>query len=83
MATTKAASLKRAIHPMPDFVASALREHKLEKAYEARPPYQRNDYIGWIMKAKLEATRQKRLHQMLAELKDGTLYMNMPYQAKR
>ena len=47
------------------------------KAYRARPPYQQNDYLGWIIRAKLEATKLKRLNQMLDELQGGKLYMNM------
>lgn len=46
-------------------------------AYHARPAYQQNDYIGWITRAKLEATKQKRLNQMLDELEGGKYYMNM------
>ncbi len=48
-------------------------------AYNSRPPYQRNDYIGWIQRAKLEATRQKRLNLMLDELKRGDVYMKMKW----
>jgi [protein-PII] uridylyltransferase len=33
----------------------------LRAAYDARPPYQRNDYLGWINRAKQDDTRQKRL----------------------
>jgi uncharacterized protein YdeI (YjbR/CyaY-like superfamily) len=51
-------------------------------AYNARPPYQRNDYIGWLTRAKLEATRQKRLEQMLDELAAGDSYMGMNYNAR-
>ena len=51
-------------------------------AYRARPPYQRNDYIGWINQAKREETKQKRLAQMLDELARGDSYMNMDYVAK-
>lgn len=51
-------------------------------AYEARPPYQRNDYIGWITRAKLAATQQKRLDQMLDELERGDIYMKMAYRPK-
>ena len=47
-----------------------------------RPPYQRNDYIGWITRAKLPATRQKRLEQMLDELEKGDAYMKMVFRAK-
>lgn len=79
----KSGKLKRPIHPMPDFVLEALRKSKLFDEYEARPPYQRNDYIGWITCAKREETRQKRLKQMLDELKRGDSYMKMSYSAKK
>ena len=66
-------------HEMPDFIHEALQKHALMDAYLARPPYQRNDYIGWITRARLNATRQKRLKQMLDELKKGDVYMNMEW----
>lgn len=44
---------------MPEFFRAALEERGLMDAYRARPPYQQNDYIGWINRAKLEATKQK------------------------
>lgn len=69
-------------HPMPAFIRDALIEHGLLEAYNSRPPYQRNDYIGWIQRAKLEATRQKRLQQMLDELKRGDVYMKMRWSPK-
>jgi uncharacterized protein YdeI (YjbR/CyaY-like superfamily) len=69
--------LKRSLHPMPDFVREALARRSLTNAYRERPPYQRNDYIGWIMRAKREETRKKRLDQMLDELQNGHLYMKM------
>lgn len=75
--------LKRARHPMPDFVEHALRERGLMDAYSNRPAYQQNDYVGWIARAKLEATRQKRLEQMLAELEHGGKYMNMIWSGSR
>ena len=56
-------------HEMPGVVWSAIVEHGLEDAYRSRPPYQQNDYIGWIMSAKREETRLKRLSQMLEELR--------------
>jgi uncharacterized protein YdeI (YjbR/CyaY-like superfamily) len=62
---------------MPGFVRSALAERGLLAAYRARPPYQQNDYLGWISRAKLEATRRRRLDRMLEELEGGELYMNM------
>lgn len=72
---------RRERHPMPDFMREALAQRDLTAAYEARPPYQRNDYIGWIMKAKLPATQQKRLAQMLDELKRGGVFMKMIWRA--
>ena len=59
----------RSRYKMPDYIREALNEHGLMDAYRGRPPYQQNDYIGWITRAKLEATKQKRLDQMLEELK--------------
>jgi uncharacterized protein YdeI (YjbR/CyaY-like superfamily) len=66
-------------YPMPDFFSDALNARKLMDAYLARPDYQRNDYIGWITHAKLEATKQKRLNQMLDELERGGVYMKMKW----
>jgi len=47
--------------------------------YEERPSYQRNDYLGWIDRAKQPATRRKRLDQMLAELDEGGVCMKMDH----
>lgn len=69
--------LKRAINPMPDDIRTALDQNGLAAAYAARPDYQKNDYLGWIARAKREETRLKRLNQMLDELKRGGVYMNM------
>ena len=69
-------------YPMPDFIRNALDQHGVTDAYNARPPYQRNDYIGWITRAKREETKQKRLNQMLAELKKGDVYMKMKWKSK-
>jgi|JFJP01.1.fsa_nt_gi uncharacterized protein len=66
-------------HEMPDYFRNALNASGLMNAYLARPPYQQNDYIGWITRAKLETTKQKRLSQMLDELKRGGVYMKMKW----
>ena len=58
-------------HPMPPDVRAALRASRATAAYNARPPYQRNDYIGWILRAKRPDTRIRRIRQMLSELKRG------------
>jgi len=66
---------------MPETVRAALLEGGLMAAYEARPDYQKNDYLGWISRAKLPATQEKRLRQMLDELARGDVYMNMAWRA--
>ncbi len=76
------ARLKRPRYPMPPFIRKALAEGALMDAYKSRPAYQQNDYIGWITRAKLDATRDKRLAQMLDELERGDAYMKMAYRAK-
>ena len=71
--------LSRPLYAMPDFVREAMIEHNLFEAYEDRPPYQQNDYLSWILRAKRDETRQKRLSQMLEELAQGGVYMKMRY----
>ncbi|MFA6015824.1 MAG: YdeI/OmpD-associated family protein [Gallionellaceae bacterium] len=78
----KLSRMKRERYTMPEFIRNALAEKNLTQAYAARPPYQRNDYIGWISRAKLPATQQKRLNQMLDELEKGDAYMKMAYRGK-
>lgn len=65
--------------PMPEFVREALEKSGLREKYDARPPYQRNDYLLWINKAKREATKYKHLAQMLDELETGGVYMGMKW----
>ncbi len=69
-------------YPMPDFIHDVLNKNNLMDVYRSRPSYQQNDYIGWIQRAKLEATRQKRLNQMLDELRKGNVYMKMNWGTK-
>ncbi len=68
---------------MPTDVRRALERAGLTAAYDERPPYQRNDYIGWITGAKREDTRRKRIDQMLAELGQGDVYMKMEWRPRR
>ena len=39
----------------------ALTEPGLFDTYRSRPAYQQNDYIGWISRAKRQATKSNRL----------------------
>lgn len=70
---------KRPTHPMPADVKSALSKGGVARDYAARPHYQQNDYVGWISRSKLPATRDKRIRQMVAELKKGGVYMGMKH----
>ena len=83
MSDTDFSSLSRPIQPMPQSVLDALEEHGLLAAYQSRPPYQQNDYLGWINRAKRPETKEKRLHQMLDELARGDVYMKMAYKSPR
>lgn len=73
--------MMRPVHPVPKYIRDALRDQGLVAAYRSRPPYQQNDYIGWITRAKTETTQQKRLNQMLQELSGGTHYMKMVWKS--
>ena len=75
--------LKRPLYPMPEFVHQALLRQGLMAAYHSRPPYQQNDYIGWITRTKRQVTQHKRLNQMLNELTRGDSYMNMVWRPGR
>ena len=77
--SARKSTLKRPRHRMPRFVQQALQERALLAAYGARPPYQRNDYLGWILRAKRPETKSRRLVQMLDELDRGDRYMKMAY----
>lgn len=70
---------RRQRHPMPDDVRRALEDAGLTDAYGQRPPYQQNDYLGWIASAKRQDTRARRLRQMLDELAAGDVYMKMAW----
>lgn len=67
---------------MPANVRTALNKRKLMAAYRRRPAYQQNDYLGWMARAKLPETRQRRLKQMLDELERGGVYMKMKWGAR-
>lgn len=68
---------------MPEFIQKALIKRGLMEAYHSRPPYQRNDYVGWISRAKQRKTQEKRLVQMLDEFAAGDGYMGTKYNVKR
>ena len=74
---------RRPVQPMPKAVLDALEARGVREDYEARPFYQRNDYLAWIARAKREETRERRLAQMLDELEQGGVYMRMAHAPSR
>ncbi|WP_129583393.1 YdeI/OmpD-associated family protein [Actinomyces mediterranea] len=70
-------TLMRPLQEMPEDIARLLNERGLREDYDARPAYQRNDYLAWIGRAKRPETRMKRIDQMLNELEVGGVYMKM------
>ncbi|MCG8325347.1 MAG: YdeI/OmpD-associated family protein [Thiotrichales bacterium] len=79
--STDYSKLKRERQAIPNFVKEALKSSNLMKDYLARPAYQQNDYLLWIRSAKTDVTKQKRVNQMLDELRKGGVYMKMPHPA--
>lgn len=67
---------------MPDYVAAAVDAEGLRAAYDRRSMYQRNDYLGWIIRAKRKETKMEKPKQMLEELPLGAVYMKMDWQTK-
>ena len=71
--------MTRQIYEVPAEVMEALQASGLLDAHHRRPPYQQNDYIGWITRAKRPQTLNKRIAPMLAELEEGGIYMSMKW----
>lgn len=58
--------------PVPDDLLAALQTNaSAATAFESFPPSHRREYVEWIMEAKLEATRKKRVEQAIAWLSEG------------
>lgn len=71
-AATRARKTPRPEAEVPDDLAAALKKHaKARRAFEAFGPSHRRDYIEWIVEAKREETRAKRLATTLEWLAEG------------
>jgi uncharacterized protein YdeI (YjbR/CyaY-like superfamily) len=62
-------------------IRERLKSSGARAAYNERPPYQRNDYLIWIDQATKSETRERRIRQMIDELKRGNVYMKMAWKA--
>ena len=67
---------------MPDFFKSALkRDAKAKKVFEEFSPSKKKEYIEWLIDAKTEATREKRMETALEWIAEGKT-RNWKYQTK-
>ncbi len=64
--TVKKAPVPKAEIPVPDYFTAALgSQPKAQTAFEAFSPSHKREYLEWIVDAKTEATRQKRIETAL------------------
>lgn len=62
----------RAQLAMPDDFAAALAKvHAAQQTYDTFPPGKQRDYLAWVLEAKREDTRAKRIAQAVAWLAEG------------
>lgn len=70
--TGKAPAKARPEAEVPADLAAALKRHRAAAAtFVGFPPSQRRDYIEWIVEAKRDDTRQRRIHQAVEWLAEG------------
>lgn len=62
---------------LPLYIKKALQQSKLLDAFEKQIYTYRKGYVHWIEQAKQEETKQRRIAQMLREVKSGKEYMGM------
>ncbi len=73
----------RAEPPMPEAMATALAGHDAARAhFDAFSPSARREYVEWIADAKTDATRDRRIAQMLEWVAEGKR-RNWKYEKKR
>jgi uncharacterized protein YdeI (YjbR/CyaY-like superfamily) len=65
-------SIRRGATPIPQEIQQKLQQNEAAWAtFSQLPPSHQRQYIGWIMSAKKEETRQRRLEEALARLAQG------------
>lgn len=70
--TMKKAAPSKTETEIPDYFQSALKANKkAAQVFEKASPSFRKEYIKWIMEAKTEATRSKRMEQALEWIAEG------------
>lgn len=70
-ARTKPAAAAKPV-TVPDIITAALKSNKIAATvFEAFSPSHKKEYIEWIMEAKTDPTREKRVNTMLEWLEEG------------
>ncbi|KRA20478.1 YdeI/OmpD-associated family protein [Lysobacter sp. Root604] len=69
--TTKSAQPKPPLAVPEDLAAALKKNAPARKTFEAFPPSHRREYVEWIVEAKREATRLKRVQQAVEWLAEG------------
>lgn len=83
MKVKRPAPKPRATLPVPADLAKALAKSKKAQAvFDAFPPSQRREYIEWLLEAKREETRARRLETALEWIAEGKP-RHWKYQPKR
>jgi hypothetical protein len=68
------------VPPIPGTVQSALAKKHLVDAFQARPDYQRRDYLKAIEHAFGTAAKQKLIDQLVADLEHGKQFQGKPWE---
>lgn len=68
------------VPPMPGNVRGALAKKKLLDAFQARPDYQRRDYLKGIEHAFGTPAKQKLIDQLVADLEHGKQFLGKPWE---
>lgn len=68
---TKAAKPKPAVEAPEDLLAALQKNPAAKATFEAFPPGKKRDYVDWIVEAKREETRQRRLAQAVEWMAEG------------
>ena len=55
----------------PELRAMLEKEQESEKRFQAMPAWRRRMYVSWVMSAKKEETRARRMREMVTSLKEG------------
>jgi len=67
----KAAAAKKAVQVPEDLDAALRRSAKARAAFEAFPPSHRREYVEWVVEAKRDETRRRRIAQAVEWIGEG------------